>query len=354
MNHLHYGYVKRALQFSFEAITSRGALKAHNAYLIYVKHPSNPGATGWGEASPLKGLSIDDVPDFEDQLKGFLSYLNEGNSPHQIDMGGFPSIRFALETAQLDLINGGRRTLFENTFSKGTPIPINGLVWMSSIENMLDQAVKKAQEGFTCIKFKVGANDHDQECKLLENFRRHFDENKVEIRLDANGAFSAADALHLMKDFNQFHVHSIEQPIAPKQGEVLEEICAKSIIDIALDEELIGLDPEVDGPKLLKNLKAKYLILKPTLLGGMSASAKWIRKADEHHMQWWATSALESNIGLNAIAQWTAIQKTKLPQGLGTGNLYTNNFDSPLVAEKGTLYYIAQKAWQLPPLNQAE
>ncbi|OYU97314.1 MAG: o-succinylbenzoate synthase [Bacteroidetes bacterium B1(2017)] len=348
MNELQYGYIKRNLEFSFQAKTSRGEIKTHAAYLVYAFHPSNPTLKGWGEASPLMGLSIDGTDNFEEQLSTILAYFNEGNSPLSVDLTSFPAVRFAIETAQLDLFNGGEQIVFDNTFIYGKSIPINGLVWMDSIDNMLVQAVTKIQEGYTCIKFKIGAHDFDVECKMLEQIRKQYPADRVEIRLDANGAFAPDDAVLKLKELARFGIHSIEQPIAPRQLDEMEEVCGKSPIPVALDEELIGLDPEEHGAKLLKFIKPKYLILKPTLLGGLGMSAKWVRKANEHEMDWWATSALESNIGLNAIAQWTAVQKTSLPQGLGTGNLYTNNIEGPLLAKAGALHFLPQNAWKLP------
>lgn len=348
MKNLKYGYIKRNLQFSFEAQTSRGKITEHASYLVWVCHPSNNTVFGWGEASPLKGLSVDATHDFEDKLAAALTFLSEGHLPVDLDLSNMPSLRFAIETAQMDLFNGGKQMLFNNTFSKGIPIPINGLVWMNEVDKMLDQAIEKANAGYSVIKFKVGANKHEDECRMLEQFRKQCSANKIQIRLDANGAYLVDEALPKLKELYKYEIHSIEQPIATKQYEALEEICGKSLIAIALDEELIGLNPEEDGAQMLKKIKAQYLIIKPTLLGGLSSSAKWVRKAEENGMDWWATSALESNVGLNAIAQWTSVQRSKLPHGLGTGELYKNNIESPLVASKGELQYISFKPWKLP------
>lgn len=351
MKNLKYGYLKRNLAFKFNAKTSRGKINEHVCYLVYVNHSSNPALYGWGEASPLKGLSIDATDDFEEKLSATLSYLNEGHLPFEIDMSALPALRFGIEIAQMDLSNGGKQMLFENSFSKGIPIPINGLVWMDDTANMLDKAIEKANEGYNVIKLKIGAQKHEDECRMLEQFRKRFTSNKIQIRLDANGAYNLDDALPKIKELATYEIHSIEQPIATKQYDAMQEICGKSSIPIALDEELIGLNPEEDGAQMLKKVKAQFLILKPTLLGGLNLSAKWVRKADENNMGWWATSALESNVGLNAIAQWTALHPNKLPHGLGTGELYGNNIDSPLLASKGELQYIAFKNWKFPKIE---
>lgn len=348
MKDLKYGYIKNTLEFNFDARTSRGSMKTHASYLIWVMHPSDLNAFGWGEAAPLPGLSPEAGDDFEELLNAILELLNEGHLLHDLDMNQAPSVRFAVECAQLDLWNGAQRILFDNSFSSGTPIPINGLVWMSTTEHMLEQAIQKAQSGYNCIKFKVGALDFDAECRMLEMFRKKFLPSQYQIRLDANGAFDADHALEKLKELSRFSVHSLEQPVKPKQYDLMEELCARSLVPIALDEELIGLDPESEGKKFLQKIKPAFLVLKPTLLGGLQQSARWIRKAEEHECGWWATSALESNVGLNAIAQWVSVHKYTMPQGLGTGSLYSNNIDSPLLAESGALHYIAGKDWRLP------
>lgn len=348
MKDLRYGYIKRELEFNFSARTSRGEMKTHASYLIWVMHPSDLNLRGWGEAAPLPGLSVEANEDFEELLNAVIELLNEGHLSHELDWKQAPSIQFAIETAQLDLWNGGNQVLFDNPFSTGKPIRINGLVWMDELPKMLEQAKEKAIAGYDCIKFKIGAHDFDAECRMLEAFRKEFAAADVEIRLDANGAFAVEDALHKLKELNRFGIHSIEQPIKAGQPDALEEICAKSQVRIALDEELIGLDPEEQGANLIHLVKPAYLVLKPTLLGGMMMSAKWTRLADAYNIGWWATSALESNVGLNAIAQWVSVRPNPLAQGLGTGQLYKNNIPSPLKAEKGQLHYLAGNHWELP------
>lgn len=350
MKNIKYQVYKRSLQFSFEAKTSRGAIQTHDAYLL--KGVTQTGIIGWGEASPLKGLSIDATPYFETELLQIIALLNQGVEARQLDLERFPTLFFALETLHKDVAMGGQMLYYESSFLKGKPQYMNGLVWMNNPDQMLQEALQKAELGYDCIKFKIGAHQHDIECKMLEQFRKYYSANQVQIRLDANGAFLPDEALYKLKDLHKFNIHSIEQPIAPKQWDAMQEICAKSAIAIALDEELIGVNAATEGSKLLQKIGAKYCILKPSLLGGLAASEAWISQIKKYDMDWWATSALESNIGLNAIAQWTATQNNPLPQGLGTGALYLNNFDSPLLAEKGFLHYIATKKWSFPSAEE--
>jgi o-succinylbenzoate synthase len=351
MKELRYGYIKRDLQFNFQARTSRGEINTHNSYLVWAMHPSSLNDCGWGEAAPLLGLSPEGNEDFEELLNAALELLNEGHLLHDLDLAQAPSIRFAVETAQLDLWNGANRILFDNPFTEGKAIPINGLVWMADTASMLEEAFKKAEAGFDTLKFKIGAQQLDDECKMLEQFRKRYPHSKVEIRLDANGAFAPDEAVAILKEYAKFTIHSVEQPIRAGLYDAMQEVCGKSAIPIALDEELIGINVEQDGSALIQKIRPHFLILKPTLLGGLQLSAKWVRKAQEAEIGWWATSALESNIGLNAIAQWTSVQPGTLKHGLGTGSLYSNNIQSPLLVKNGALHYIATALWQeLSPL----
>lgn len=343
-----FDYLKHDLTFNFEAKTSRGKIDTHTAHIIKVWDTKNPNQIGFGEAAPLKGLSIDFHPDFETTIRQFLNRLNQSDTIAPEELEAYPSLRFALETALLDLETGGTRSLFQTDFLNGEPIWINGLVWMSELPKMLEEANKKVADGFSCIKFKVGAHDFDAECKMLENFRKYHLPSKVQIRLDANGAFEADDAKLKLKALSRFYIHSIEQPIAVNQYEVLEFICKTSEIPIALDEELIGKLPFGETEKWLKQISPSFLILKPTLLGGLNIANGWVQISDKLNINWWATSALESNIGLNAISQWAATKTLKLPQGLGTGLLYENNIPSPLLVKGEHLFYLANKHWQLP------
>lgn len=337
-------YWKYPLQFKQPANTSRGSLNAHTAWIVELSHNDR---IGYGEASPLKGLSIDDREDFEQHLLWCCEMVNGGLPIDALPLRAFPSLQFAFETASLMLNAPAPFQLFDNPFFAGKPIAINGLVWMNGIEQMLNEALEKASSGFDCIKFKVGALDFDEECRMLESFRKRFNAFKITVRLDANGAFLPDEALEKLKELKRFDIHSIEQPIRPKQEAHMHELCRKTPIPIALDEELIGRDP-LTASDLLDQIHPQYIILKPTLIGGLKAADMWVEEARKRAIGWWATSALESNIGLNAIAQWCSTYELELPQGLGTGSLYTNNITSPLVVNEGYLQYIAPKNWHIP------
>jgi o-succinylbenzoate synthase len=338
-----FTYKKHILEFNKPATTSRGSLQTHIVYYI-IKTDAITQKIGIGEAAPLKGLSIDAVDNFESNLQIILNQLNNGFKQEDLDIENWPSIQFALETALADLKFGGNRKIFENDFIINQPIAINGLVWMNKADEMFAEAVQKIEAGFNCIKFKIGALDFDEECKLLEKIRSRYNAFKLEIRTDANGAFANQDALEKLNELKRFELHSIEQPIQSKQHDFMQEICAKSPIAVALDEELIGVK-EKDIKPLLQFIKPTYIILKPTLLGGLKKTSFLINKANELRINWWLTSALESNIGLNAIAQFCSSLNTQIPQGLGTGGLYKNNIESPLTVSNGYIYYDNSKKW---------
>ncbi|MFW5759991.1 MAG: o-succinylbenzoate synthase [Cyclobacteriaceae bacterium] len=349
---------KHILQFNFEAGTSRGVMKSKDSWIIKVFDQDQPEVVGMGEASLIPGLSIDASEDFEEKLQKVASDLQ--GQPVQEIHGNYksilsaaipnklPSIKFAFEVAILDWINGGNFIIFDNAFAHGRrSIPINGLIWMGSQLFMLKQVREKVKAGFHCIKIKVGAIDFQSECDLLEFVREQYPKKNIELRLDANGAFAETEVFDKLQILTEFKIHSIEQPIAPGNYELMAEICAKSPIPIALDEELIGLFSHEEKINMLKQIKPHYIILKPSLLGGFEACREWISLAESLGIGWWVTSALESNIGLNAIAQFTAEYDNPLPQGLGTGMLYQNNFPSPLVIDKGMLTYDKNISWKL-------
>ncbi|WP_234733281.1 o-succinylbenzoate synthase [Tellurirhabdus bombi] len=357
-------FLKHTLQFNFEAGTSRGVLTEKDTYIIRIRNHESPLVYGLGECGPLKGLSIDDRPDFEDYLRNICETFNEldlqlfkWNIPivlSQLISNQFPSIQFGFETAMLDYINGGRRVVVENDFSKGTrSIPINGLVWMGNRDFMLRQINEKLNAGYNTIKLKIGAIDFAQECELLAYLRTNAPEQLV-IRVDANGAFQPDEALDKLTQLAKYGIHSIEQPIRQGQHELMAELCRQTPIPIALDEELIGHMEYVDKFRLLKKLQPQFIILKPSLLGGMHHCDEWIETANRLGIGWWITSALESNIGLNAIAQYTARFPNPLPQGLGTGQLYQNNISSPLTIEHGFLRYNTSSDWDLQVLLDAK
>lgn len=334
---------KHTLDFKFEAGTSRGVLQNHAAYYLKVWDNQNPEMVGIGEAAPLKGLSIDDRADFEQTLKYITDNFNEFNQELLAD---FPSILFALETAMLDLENQGKKLIFETDFYQGKQnIPINGLVWMADKETMAHQIRQKIKTGFTTIKLKIGAINFEDELDLLRCIRQEFSENQVIIRVDANGAFTQKEAFEKLKMLSDYTIHSIEQPIKQGQQEAMAELCSISPIPIALDEELIGKMTQEQKWEMLYLIKPQYIILKPTLLGGFAATQEWIMLAENLNIGWWITSALESNIGLNAIAQFTSKYDVVLPQGLGTGSIYHNNINSPLVVANGYLKYDSKLSW---------
>ncbi|MDZ4757685.1 MAG: o-succinylbenzoate synthase [Bacteroidota bacterium] len=332
------------LQFIQAATTSRGSMDFHQVYYIQI---SDGIKKGIGEAGPLKGLSTD-YNTIKDGLKLLAEYYNDG-APVQdilILLNDFPSAKFAFETALYDYNSGGRYIIYDTPFtSANTPIETNGLVWMADSKTMLDEAFKKAEAGFTTIKFKVGSLDFDEECRMIEQLRRYYNSWKITIRLDANGAFANNDALEKLKELKRFDIHSIEQPIKAGHWDLMEELVSKTPIDIALDEELIGVNVYNDAEPILKKIKPHYIILKPTLLGGFTNCEAWVKLAEKYSKGWWSTSALESNIGLNAIAQWASKYKSPMPQGLGTGLLYNNNLLSPLLLHDGHLLYNPAGKW---------
>ncbi|GAA4850156.1 o-succinylbenzoate synthase [Algivirga pacifica] len=342
-------YKRHILDFNFPARTSRGAIQQKETYFIRIFRPENPTITGIGECSPLRGLSIDDRPDYEDFLRECTRQLSQMEDLKRFrsipGLEEYPSIAFGIEMAVYDYLNGGTRDFFGNDFRKGTQrIPINGLVWMGDRDFMLEQVKTKLKAGFDCIKIKVGAINFEEECELIEYIRSNYTPEEITIRVDANGAFTAADALEKLQRLASYQLHSIEQPIKAGQIEVMRELCQQTPLPIALDEELIGIKSS-EKASLLDRISPQYIILKPSLLGGFQQSEEWINLAEERGIGWWMTSALEANVGLNAISQFTAQYPVTMPQGLGTGQLYHNNIDSPLTIEKGELYYDTTKAW---------
>ncbi len=308
---------------------------------------------GYGECSILKGLSIDDVENYDDVLANVCQNINEYIEDTSNKLKSFPSIIFGIESALKDLENGGKRILFPSDFTDGIEgIPINGLIWMGSIGFMKEQLRAKVEEGFRCIKIKVGSIEFEEELKFLISMRKEYPENYFEIRLDANGAFSLAEVREKLRRLSKYKIHSIEQPI--RQGNLSEmaQLCKESSIPIALDEELIGINTIEGKENLVSGIKPQYLILKPSLLGGFKHCEEWIEIANKYKVGWWITSALESNIGLNAIAQWAYTLNSKLPQGLGTGQLYTNNIASPLLIEDTKLWYLG-RGWNLERIEEA-
>ena len=304
------------------------------------------GKKGIGECGILRGLSADDRPDYEEILRWTCENIYLGENQLWEALMEFPSIQFGVEMAFRSLASETPFLLFPSDFTKGEKsIEINGLVWMGEEAFMKQQIEEKLATGFRCVKLKIGAIDFDQELQLLRYIRQHFTPEQVEIRVDANGAFDKTSALDKLNQLSGFELHSIEQPIQKNNTDSMAELCKTTPIPIALDEELIGVFSLADKEALLQKIKPQYIILKPSFVGGFRGSKEWIALAEKYNIGWWITSALESNIGLNAIAQWTFLQNNSMPQGLGTGALYTNNFDCPLQVEQGQLWYKKELDW---------
>jgi o-succinylbenzoate synthase len=341
---------KNILQFARPSGTSRGVLLDKPSWFLIHDDPAFE-MPAIGECSIIEGLSPDSMSDFESMLDKVCSEFNQEG---QINLDGFPAIEFGLETLKLDQKFGANKLLGPETeFTSGeVGIPINGLVWMGEIEFMKSQIREKVKSGFTCVKLKVGSLDFSDEIALLKWVRKEYSESEIELRLDANGGFSADQAPEKLKRLSDFYIHSIEQPIQPKQWNEMAFLCQNSPIDIALDEELIGINTSDSShmTELLETIKPQYIILKPSLVGGLAASDRWISLAESMGIGWWLTSALESNVGLNAIAQFAFSKHVSMPQGLGTGGLFTNNFDSPLYIQREFLMHQPEKNWNLTSL----
>ncbi len=342
-------YHKHILDFKRPSGTSRGILKQKETWFIVI---DDSGKKGIGECGILRGLSIDDRPDYEEKLKWTCEHIELGVEKLLPELKEFPSIQFGVEMAFRSLESETPFHLFPSDFTGGADsIEINGLIWMGEKQFMLDQIKTKIDQGFNCIKMKIGAIDFDEEIELLSFIRSKFSAEEIELRVDANGAFSSEEALEKLKRLSKFGLHSIEQPIRQGQFKQMAELCLRTPLPIALDEELIGVFDVTDKRKLLQTIQPQYIILKPSLIGGFKGTHEWITIAESLDIPWWITSALESNIGLNAIAQYTYTLNNKMPQGLGTGGLFTNNIECPLEVKKGTLVVNKQKEWNLTYLD---
>lgn len=320
---------ERVFHFRQPAGTSRGVYTERKSWLLTV---SDGEAVGVGECAPLPDLSCDAMPDniYNKVLRGFCDQVEQtGEIPYE-QMRDYPSMLFGLETAMQEL-RGERSLLFDTAFSRGEMgIPINGLVWMGSYEEMLQRMEEKLAQGFHCVKLKVGAIDFDRELDLVKRIRERFSFHDVELRLDANGGFKPDEALYKLELLSQYAIHSIEQPIKVKQWAMMAELCRDAPLPIALDEELIGINDPDAKRQMLRIIKPAYIVLKPSLHGGMMGCREWIEIAQDEGIGWWITSALESNVGLNAIAQFASSFPLNMPQGLGTGQLFTDNIPMPL------------------------
>ena len=345
---LKFSFLKKTFHFAFDARTSRGAMRDKVSWFVRVRG-KDLRRYGVGECSPLPGLSIDAVSEYETILDTQLEKLESLNqSPGEILSAldqyislDYPSILFGVETALRDLINGGDRVIYHNSFIEGVPIPINGLIWMGDESFMLKQVDEKIAQGFSCLKLKIGGLDFDHECRILEVIRGKYGD-RLTLRLDANGSFRAGDARMRLERLSKFGIHSIEQPLMPGDAG-MKALCENTPIPIALDEELIGVKRPEEKVRLLDTLNPQYIILKPTLHGGLKGCEEWIRIAGQLGIGWWITSALESNVGLNAICQFTANYPIVIPQGLGTGGIYTNNEPSLLKVAGGMIGLVSEK-----------
>ena len=336
-------YHKYILNFKRPSGTSRGVMTEKETWFIVLEQD---GKKGIGECGILRGLSIDDRPDYEEKLQWTCDNIQLEKDQLWEALLEFPSIQFGVEMAFQSLVSESPFLLFPSDFTNGAKsILINGLVWMGEEAFMKQQIEEKLAQGFTCIKLKIGAIDFDKELQLLRFIREHFTPEQVEIRVDANGAFDEISALDKLTQLSEFKLHSIEQPIQKNNTDSMAELCKITPFPIALDEELIGVFSLAEKEQLLLKIKPQYIILKPSFIGGFRGTQEWISLAKKHKIGWWVTSALESNIGLNAIAQWTFLQHNLMPQGLGTGALFTNNFDCPLQVLQGQLWYKKELDW---------
>lgn len=333
---------KYSLEFKLPAGTSRGILRTKDSYFIYLE---KEGQEGVGECGLLKGLSADDRPDYEAQLNWLMQNLQLPQEELYGSLTEFPSIQAGLEMALLDL-KSKNHILFPSNFTSGKASqPINGLIWMGDTNFMNDQVRQKISDGFSVLKMKIGAINLDEELKILKAIRAEFSSDQLELRVDANGAFYSDNAMEILTQLARLDIHSIEQPIKAGQYKEMNKLCQNSPVPIALDEDLIGLFSSAQKRKLLEQVRPAYIILKPSFIGGFRGSEEWIELATEYGIGWWVTSALESNLGLSAIAQWNFIQNNNRPSGLGTGSLYTNNIASPLNVSKGQLGYKPDQKW---------
>lgn len=355
MDRFNISITARTLHFKQPARTSRGVYTTRQIWLVKLTSPDVPGAKGIGECAPLPDLSCDAGPDYEEKLHGFCQQFAKTGRIDRKAMLPYPSMLFGLETALLQFNNEKKMLeqgicpddmavpqIFSTQFSRGkVGIPTNGLVWMGDKNEMNSRTEDKLVAGFRCIKLKIGALDFMEELSLVRGIRRCFSSKTVELRVDANGAFSCDDASYKLELLSLYNIHSIEQPIKAGQWEEMAQLCRNSTLPIALDEELIGINDRRQKKQLLDTIMPSYLVLKPSLHGGVHGVTEWVKLAEERGIGTWLTSALESNIGLNAIAQLAAHlygRKIKTPQGLGTGQLFTDNIPLPLEIKDAKLW----------------
>tara|TARA_R110002124_G_scaffold227889_1_gene393226 strand:+ start:133567 stop:134616 length:1050 start_codon:yes stop_codon:yes gene_type:complete len=342
-------FKKHILNFKNPSGTSRGVLKFKETWFLIV---SEGDKWGLGECGMLRGLSIDDRADYEEKLHWVCDNISLGLDALYERLTEFPSIQFGVETAFRSLASNNNFKLFPSQFTEGEEgIAINGLIWMGDKAFMKKQIAQKLSQGFGCIKMKIGALDFESEVALLKAIRKEFSASEIELRVDANGAFTVSEAMKKLQILSDLDIHSIEQPIKQGNWQEMAALCERTPLPIALDEELIGVFSEEKKIELMSTIKPQYIILKPSFIGGFRGSDYWIDLANKNGVGWWITSALESNVGLNAISQYTFTKNSILPQGLGTGSLYENNIESPLQIKDGSIYYERDKSWDLNVLK---
>ena len=340
---MHATCHKYNLKFKRPSGTSRGVLTEKETWFIQIFDEAR---TGVGECGILRSLSYDDRPDYEQKLNWVCENIKLGEEVLWNALREFPSIQFGVEMAFKSLRAKDKFLLFPSEFTEGkNGMSINGLVWMGEKDFMKKQISEKIDAGFNCIKLKIGAIDFAAEIELLKQIRTNFSADEIEIRVDANGAFKPSEAFQKLEALSKLKIHSIEQPIKQGQIEEMRKLCLQTPLPIALDEELIGLTTVTEKRDLIQILQPQYAIFKPSLIGGFRGTMEWLEICEKQEVNWWITSALESNVGLNAISQWTFTLNPELPQGLGTGGLYTNNFESPLEVQHGEIKYNPSKKW---------
>ena len=341
---IHIEISERTFHFKQPAGTSRGVYTRRHSYFLTVTDDARPWIKGFGECATLPDLSCDAIPEYETILRQLCKTVETlGKIPYDI-LRPYPSILFGLETAFAQLEAHGSTMLFDTPFGRGeVGIRINGLVWMGSFDEMYQRIETKLQQGFHCVKLKIGAIDFDKELELIRHIRESFSKKQIELRVDANGAFTPNNALQRLEALAKYDIHSIEQPIKQHQWKAMARLCAVSPLPIALDEELIGVNVKSMKADLLDTIQPQYIILKPSLHGGMYGTEEWLQLAEERGIGSWITSALESNVGLNAIAHFCAKvygSHITTPQGLGTGQLFTDNITMPLEIRGDELWAI--------------
>lgn len=341
-------WIEHSLTPRFELGTSKGAIHARTVWYLIAWDTDRPQIRGIGEAALFPGHSREFPADVRTKLLELCADTTNWEQRLRTDLVDVPSVRFAVEQCLRDLAVSGTKELFPSPFTIGRQaIPINGLVWMGDKATMKQRIREQIEKGFTTVKMKIGAIGIDDELDLLRAVRQEFGPGDITLRVDANGAFGARDAMAVLERLAALQVHSIEQPVAPGLYEVMAELCERSPVPIALDEDLIGQNHTDAKRDLLDNVRPRFIVIKPSLVGGWAATQEWIDLAKARNIGWWITSALESSIGLNAIAQWTATLEVDLAQGLGTGSVYEDNIPSPLLAERGELRYRPEVSWDL-------